>query len=82
MGTTGSRPGRKMNKKLNKNQEPVKTVRYKEDELPPLTEQDYKELEALKKMPDSSIDYSDIPPLTKGLLKKGTRGRMFQSKKQ
>lgn len=31
---------------------------------PPLTEEQKAQLEALKAMPDSEIDYSDIPPLT------------------
>ena len=31
--------------------------------LPPLTENQMSALEALSKMPDSEIDYSDIPPL-------------------
>lgn len=31
---------------------------------PPLTEEQKQELEALAKMPDSEIDYSDIPPIT------------------
>ena len=30
---------------------------------PPLTEAQKAEIEALKRMPDSEIDFSDIPPL-------------------
>ena len=42
-----------------------KTVRYELDlnALPPLTEAQQAELKALADMPDSDIDYSDIPPL-------------------
>jgi uncharacterized protein (DUF4415 family) len=39
------------------------------DNLPPLTEQQKVELAALKAMPDSAIDYSDIPPLTDSFWK-------------
>ena len=39
-------------------------VRYKQGELPPLTDADKAELKALAARPDSEIDYSDIPPLT------------------
>jgi uncharacterized protein (DUF4415 family) len=38
-------------------------VRYKQSELPPLTEERKAELKKLAEMPDSEIDYSDIPPL-------------------
>lgn len=42
-----------------------KMVRYEVDlnNLPPLTEEQRAELKALAEMPDSAIDYSDIPPL-------------------
>ncbi len=39
-------------------------VRYKQGELPPLAKERKTELKALAAMPDSAIDYSDIPPLT------------------
>lgn len=38
-------------------------ARYKQGELPPLTEEREAELTALAQRPDSEIDYSDIPPL-------------------
>lgn len=38
-------------------------ARYKQGELPPLTEERKAELAALARQPDSEIDYSDIPPL-------------------
>jgi hypothetical protein len=37
-------------------------VRYKQSELPPLTEERKVELKTLAEMPDTEIDYSDIPP--------------------
>ena len=42
-----------------------KIVRYEVDldNLPPLTEERKAEIKALAEMPDSEIDYSDIPPL-------------------
>ncbi len=42
-------------------------VRYKQGELPPLTEQRQVELTALAAQPDSEIDYSDIPALDQAL---------------
>lgn len=44
-------------------------VRFKLDDLPPLTEERKAELKALSDMPDSEIDYSDIPPLTEEFWK-------------
>ena len=41
-------------------------VRFKQGELPPLTEARQAELKALANQPDSEIDYSDIPPLDDG----------------
>ena len=38
-------------------------VRYKQSELPPLSEGRKVELKALAERPDSEINYSDIPPL-------------------
>ena len=38
-------------------------VRYRADEIPPLTKEDRIELKALAERPDSAIDYSDMPEL-------------------
>ena len=38
--------------------------RYKQGELPPLTEERKTELKALAELPDEQNDYSDMPPLT------------------
>ncbi|MCL1909102.1 MAG: hypothetical protein FWG12_07035 [Holophagaceae bacterium] len=44
------------------------TVSYDLDNLPPLTEQDKRELDALAAMPDDEIDCSDIPEATEEQL--------------
>jgi len=44
----------------------MKMVRYRQSQLPPLTEAEKAELRALAQRPDSEIDYSDIPPLNAG----------------
>jgi len=41
----------------------MKIVKYKQDEVPPLTETEKLELRTLAKRPDSEIDCSDIPEL-------------------
>lgn len=38
-------------------------VRYRSSELPSLTEERKAELKALSEQPDTTIDFSDIPPL-------------------
>jgi len=38
-------------------------VRYERGKLPKTTKADIAELKALAEMPDSEIDYSDLPPL-------------------
>ncbi len=49
--------------------------------LPPLTEKQKAELEALAAMPDGEIDYSDIPPLTEEFWKDAVRGRFYKPTK-
>ena len=53
------------------------TVSFDLDNLPPLTEQDKRELDALAAMPDSEIDFSDAPPLTEEQIK-NVRFRSFR----
>jgi uncharacterized protein (DUF4415 family) len=62
----------------------AKTVRYDVDlaNLPPLTEKQKAELTALAEMPDSEIDYSDIPELTEGQFQNAVRGRFYRPVKQ
>jgi len=49
---------------MKKNEEHITRVNIDPDNLPPLTDEQTAELEALAARPDSEIDYSDIPPLT------------------
>ncbi len=60
-----------------------KTVRYKLDlnKLPPLTDQQKAELQALSEMPDSEIDYSDIPPLDDTFWKNAVRNPFYKPTK-
>lgn len=53
-------------------------VRYKQGELPPLTEERKAELRALAQRPDSEIDYSDIPPLTEKFWQNAVRNPFYK----
>jgi len=57
-----------------------KTVRYEVDlnELPPLTNEQMAELKALSEMPDSEIDFSDIPPLDEIFWKNAVQSRFYK----
>jgi uncharacterized protein (DUF4415 family) len=48
----------------------------------PMTEEQKQRLEASAKMPDSEIDYSDIPPLPEEAWKNAVRGRFYRPIKQ
>lgn len=56
-------------------------VRYKQGELPPLTEERKAELKALAEMPDSEIDYSDIPPLDDAFWKNAVQNPFYRPTK-
>lgn len=60
-----------------------KTVKREVDlrNLPPLTEEQKSELEALAAKPDSDIDYSDIPPLPEESWNSARRGRLYRPTK-
>lgn len=60
-----------------------KTVRYEVDlnNLPPLTDEQKAELKALSEMPDSEIDYSDIPPLDDTFWKNAVRNPFYKPTK-
>jgi uncharacterized protein (DUF4415 family) len=60
-----------------------KTVRYEVDlnNLPPLTDEQKAELQALAEMPDSEIDYSDIPPLDDSFWKNAVRNPFYKPTK-
>lgn len=61
-----------------------KTVKYEVDlaNLPPLSSDQKTELKALAAMPDSQIDYSDIPPLSDDFWKNATRNPFYKPIKQ
>jgi uncharacterized protein (DUF4415 family) len=48
---------------------------------PPLTEKEKSELKALAEMPESEIDYSDIPPLTEKFWRNGIQNPFFKPTK-
>lgn len=60
-----------------------KFVKYERDpdHLPTLTPRQQAELAALKALPDSAIDYSDIPPLTDEFWKKAVRNPLYRPAK-
>src|SRR3546814_15313526 len=60
------------------------TVRFQLDpgNLPPLTEAQKDELDALQAMPDSGIDYSDAPTLKEDFWKTAESGRIYKSTEQ
>jgi uncharacterized protein (DUF4415 family) len=62
----------------------AKMVTYKLDlnNLPPLTETQKAELEALAALPDSEIDFSDIPELTDEQWQNAIRHRGYRPLKQ
>lgn len=47
-----------------------------------LTEKDKRELRKLAALPDSTIDYSDIPPLTEKFWKNAVRNPWYRPRKQ
>jgi len=53
-------------------------VRYKRNELPPLTGERKAELRALAEKPDSEIDYSDIPPLDEAFWTRAVPNPLFK----
>ena len=56
-------------------------VRYKQSELPPLTEERKAKLRALAELPDSEIDYSDIPPLDETFWQNAVRNPFYKPTK-
>lgn len=57
---------------MQKNQELI-TYTLDPDNLPPISPEQQEQLDALSAMPDSEIDYSDIPPFSefKGFFRPG-----------
>ena len=60
-----------------------KTFRYEVDlnKLPPLTDAQTAELKTLSNMPDSAIDYSDIPPLDDTFWKNAVHNPFYKPTK-
>ena len=60
-----------------------KIVRHEVDlnNLPPLTDEQKAELKTLAEMPDSEIDYSDIPPLDDAFWKNAVRNPFYKPTK-
>ena len=56
-------------------------IRYKQSELPQLTEKRASELKALSEMPDDKIDYSDIPQLDDAFWKNAVRNPFYKPTK-
>ena len=53
-------------------------VRFREGEIPPLTEEEKAELKAASERPDSEIDVSDIPPLGDDFWKHAVRNPFYK----
>lgn len=56
----------------------MSTVRHKQGELPPLTNERKAELKALAEKPDSEIDYSDIPALDEAFWARAVPNPFFK----
>jgi uncharacterized protein (DUF4415 family) len=56
-------------------------VRFKANELPVLSPERQAELKALAKKPDSTIDYSDIPPLSDAFWLNAVRNPFYKPTK-
>ena len=59
-----------------------KTVSYTLDILPPITEAQEANLEALAICPESEIDYSDVPELTEEQGRRVRRGVFYRTVKR
>lgn len=57
-------------------------VRYKKNDIPPMTAERLAELRALSEMPDDTIDYSDIPELTDLFWAKAVRNPFYKPVKE
>lgn len=60
----------------------TKVASYTLESLPPLTDEQRANLQALAARPDSEIDYSDIPALTDEQLKNAMRGQFYRPVKR
>jgi uncharacterized protein (DUF4415 family) len=53
-------------------------VRYKQGDLPPLTEERRAEIKVLAEKPEDEIDYSDIPPLDEAFWARAVPNPFFK----
>jgi len=60
----------------------AKTASYTLKTLPALSAKERARLKALSAKPDSTIDFSDIPPLTDAQLRNAVRGRFYKPVKR
>ncbi len=56
----------------------MSVVRYKQDELPPISEERKAELKALNERPGKDINFSDIPPLDEDFWAKAVRNPFYK----
>lgn len=56
----------------------MNTVRYKREDLAPLTQEREAELKALSQISDDAIDYSDIPKLSADFWQNAVRGKFYR----
>lgn len=56
-------------------------ARFKQGELPPLSEERKAQLKALSERPDSEIDYSDLPKLDDEFWRKAVRNPLYKPTK-
>lgn len=56
----------------------MSTVRYKQSELPPLSEERKAELKAMADKADDDIDYSEIPALDEAFLARAVPNPFFK----
>ena len=59
-----------------------KMVRYRWEDLPPITDEQLEEMKKLAARPDSEIDTSDIPELTEEQWKNAVRGKFYRPVKR
>jgi uncharacterized protein (DUF4415 family) len=53
-------------------------LKFKQGELPALSKKQKAELKALANLPDNTIDYSDIPPLSEEFWKKAQPNSFYK----
>jgi uncharacterized protein (DUF4415 family) len=58
-----------------------KIVRYRADELPPVSEESERLFRLAMAKPDSEIDTSDIPEITEERFATGIRGKFYRPNK-